>query len=75
MTQQELQAVDSLASDTEALTYQVQPTYAQKFKEPEARDLIQDVMKRKLGGAYYHPHNTSTCAFWVLHHTAPFVLM
>ena len=43
-------------------TFQVQPSYAQKFKEPEAKDIISNVLKSKLAGAYYHPDNTSTWA-------------
>lgn len=62
MTQQGLQQLVSMDSQAQPPTYQTQPTYAEKFKEPQAKELIQEVLKRKLGGAYYHPDNSSTCA-------------
>lgn len=40
----------------------VEASYSHKFKEFEAKEVIQTVLKTKLAGAIYHPDNTSTWA-------------
>jgi hypothetical protein len=45
-----------------AADYQVEPTYACKFKETEAKAIIQSTLKAKLAGVTYHPDNTSVLA-------------
>lgn len=45
-----------------AADYQVEPPYARKFKEADAKGIIQAVLKAKLSGVTYHPDNTSVWA-------------
>ena len=45
-----------------AADYRVAPPYAEKFKESEARTVIQACLQRRLTDARYHPDNTSTWA-------------
>jgi tctex1 domain-containing protein 2 len=49
-------------AEGEENAYRVEPAYANKFKEKEARDIVQRALKEKLSGATYHPDNTSTWA-------------
>jgi len=46
----------------DAALYQLEPVYAAKFKESEARDIVQAVLKRRLAGVAYHADTTSTWA-------------
>jgi len=39
--------------------YQVEPSYSQKFKEKEAREILQSVLKNKLTGCTYNADATS----------------
>lgn len=48
----------TVIDETDA-SYQIEPPYAQKFKEREARECIQGVLRRKLSGAAYHMDNTA----------------
>jgi tctex1 domain-containing protein 2 len=46
----------------DASDFAVGPSYAQKFKESEAKIVIQTALKRRLMETKYHPDNTSTWA-------------
>ena len=56
----------TVESEQQAPSYQTQPSYAQKFKEPEVKDIVQSELKRKLTGAHYHPDNTGSATICTL---------